>query len=210
MQVKQKLSDIANAIIGHGRIDAEQVKEIRLEIFSESRIIERMLEDGIVDRDEAELLFSINDALTEANYDDSWHDLFVEAITSHVLKDEISPGALDEEEARFILTRVQRDENIRPIELDLLINISASINSAPVFFQSFVLAALKEHVLRDGSIDERDARMIRGVLLGSGSSSGKTIDDAERDWLRGLDALTAQEKNHPSWNLLKLEAGLGA
>jgi hypothetical protein len=208
MRAQRKLSDIADAIINQGSIDAEQVKEIRLEIFSETRVIERMLDDGIVDRQEAEMLFSINDALSDGLYDDSWRDLFIDAITSHVLKDEISPGSMDEEEAQFILMKVQKDGKISPNGMDLLVNLSASVRSAPPFFHRFVLAALKDYVLRDGLIDEDDARMIRRVIFGSGSSSGKSIDDVERAWLRDIDNFTTQEKNHPSWSLLKLESGL--
>jgi hypothetical protein len=207
-QARRTLSDIADEVINQGSINADQVKEIRLEIFSETRVMERMLEDGIVDREEAELLFSINEILPEGLYDDSWHDLFVEAITSHVLKDEISPDSLDEEEARFILMKVQKGGNISPIEMDLLVNLSASVRSAPLFFQRFVLAALKDYVLRDGLIDERDARMIRTVILGPGSSSGKTIDEIEKAWLREIEDITPPEKNHPSWGMFKLEVGL--
>ena len=208
MQMRRKLSDMRDEIIRQGSVNADQVKDLRLEIFSETRVMERMLEDGIVDREEAEMLFSINDALSEGHYDEAWRDLFIEAITSHVLKDETSPDLLDEEEARFILTRVERDGKVNPIELDLLVNVSTSVRSAPPFFHSFVLAALKDYVLRDGLIDEHDARMIRSVLFGAGSSSGKSVDDLERAWLREIDNFPAQQGNHPSWSMLKLEAGL--
>ena len=207
MQMDRPLDDLANEIISAGRIDAEQVKEIRLRIFSETRILERMLDDGIVDRGEAETLFSINDALSAGQYDASWRDLFVEAITSHVLKDEISPSVLDEEEAQFILTGAQKDGKIDLVEIDLLINVSASVRSAPPFFHRFVLDALKGLVLQDGLVGEDDVRMIHSVSCGSGSSSGRSIDDMEKAWLHEIDDLTAQRKNHPSWSLLKLEVG---
>ena len=208
MQINRALEDLANKILSTGNIDAEQVKEIRLRIFSEARILERMLDDGLVDRDEAETLFSINDALSAGVYDASWRDLFVEAITSHVLKDEISPSVLDKEEAQFILAGVQNDGKVDAVEIDLLVNVSASVRSAPPFFHRFVLAALKDLVLLDGLVDEHDVRMIRSVICGSGSSSGQSIDDLEKAWLREIDDLTAQGKNHPSWSLLKHEVGL--
>ena len=207
MQMERALNDLANEIISAGRIDAEQVKEIRLKIFSETRILERMLDDGIVDRGEAETLFAINDALSAGQYDASWRDLFVEAVTSHVLKDEMSPGVLDEEEARFILKGVEKDGKIDPVEIDLLVNVSASVWSAPTFFHRFVLDALKGLVLQDSLVGEDDVRMIRRVICGSGSSSGRSIDDMEKAWLREIDDMTARKKNHPSWSLLKLEVG---
>lgn len=208
MQTDRALDDLANEIISAGSIDAEQVKKIRLRIFSETRILERMLDDGIVDRDEAETLFSINDALLAGQYDASWRDLFIEAITSHVLKDEISPGVLDDEEAQFILAGVQKDGKIDPVEIDLLVNVSASVTSAPAFFHRIVLDALKGLVLQDGLVGEDDVRMIRSVICGPGSSSGQSIDDLEKAWLREIDDVTARKKNHPSWSILKLEVGL--
>ena len=208
MQTDRALEVLADEIISAGTIDAEQVKEIRLRIFSETRILERMLDDGIIDRDEAETLFAINDALSTGTYDASWRDLFVEAITSHVLKDEISPGGLDEEEAQFILAGIQNDGKVDAVEIDLLVNVSASVTSAPPFFHRFVLAALKDLVLHDGLVGEQDVRMIRSVICGPGSSSGQSIDELEKAWLREIDDLTAQGKNHPLWSLLKLEVGL--
>ena len=207
-QARRTLSDIADEIINQGSINADQVKEIRLEIFSETRVMERMLMDEIIDREEAELLFSINDTLPDGLYDNSWHDLFVEAITSHVLKDEISPGSLDEEEAQFILMKVQKRGTLSRTDIDLLVNLCASVRNAPLFFYRFVLASLKDYVLQDGLINEHDARMIRSVILGPGSSSGKTIDEIEKAWLREIDNLVHKEKNHPSWGMLKLDVEL--
>jgi hypothetical protein len=208
MKLGQKLPDLVNEIIARKSIDHGQVKAIRLEIFSEARVIERMLEDGVVDRAEAEMLFSINGALSEGLYDESWCDLFVEAITSHVLKDEMSPGRLDEEEARYILMKIQKGGPVSSIEMDLLANVSASVTSSPPFFHEFVLDALKDYVLRDQVVSEGDTRLIRTIIFGPGSSSGQSIDERERAWLREIDGLTSRGKNHPSWNLLKLEAGL--
>lgn len=203
MLAVQKLADLADEIIGRKKIDADQIKALRREIFSEARVMERMLEDGVVDRLEAETLFSINDAIRETPYDAGWRDLFVEAITSHVLKDEISPDVLDEDEARFLLSRI-KDVDVSRVEMELLVNILAEVKSAPPFFREFTLAALKEHVLRDGLIDEHDARMIRSLIYGAGA--GKRPDDSLRAWLAEVDSLSSGEKNHPSWEALKLEA----
>ncbi|MBA3766196.1 MAG: hypothetical protein H0W99_04255 [Acidobacteria bacterium] len=206
VKLNQSLAELANEIIARREIDAHQVKLIRLQVFSESRILERMLEDGIIDENEAEILFAINDALSGGNYDPSWRDLFVEAITSHVLKDEISPGILDEKEAQFIVSRIKRNDGIGPVELELLVSISASVKSAPPSFQSFVLDALKTAVLRDHVVDVQDAQMIRRVIFGSGSSSGKVVDEMEKTFLRQVKEATAGSgKNHPSWDILQLE-----
>lgn len=206
IKTNQSLRELANEIISRREIDFEQVKMLRLYIFSEARIMDSMFEDGIVDRDEAETLFSINDAVSVGKYDPSWSELFVEAMTSHVLKDEMSPSRLDEEEAQFIISKIERDGRVDPVELDLLVNISASVTSAPERFHSFVLDALKDVVLLEGLVTERNAQRIRRVIYGPGSSSGKTVDDAEQRWLREIDEATGE--NHPSWNILKLELNI--
>lgn len=208
IKTSQSLADLANEIISSGQISSEQVKLLRLQIFSEARMLERMLEDDIVDRHEAETLFSINDAVSEEDSDPSWRELFVEGITSHVLKDEISPSTLDEEEAQFIISKTGNDGNVDAIELDLLVNLSASVTSSPPSFHSFVLGALKSAVIKEGLVDESNAHRIMRVIYGPGSSAGKTVDELEKSWLMEIDEATKRGANHPSWNILKLKLGV--
>ena len=112
----------------------------------------------MVDRDEAEMLFQINNAVSKGDHDQSWPDLLIEAITSHVLKDEMSAGELDEEEAKFVIDQIENDGEIDGTGLELLVNISASVKQAPESFQKFVRDAIEKKAVKAGTIDEKRAR----------------------------------------------------
>lgn len=206
--MNQSLDDLAQKIITEKAINADEVKLIRQHVFSEAKILERALEDGVVDRHEAETLFAINDAVTDGTSDESWPTLFIEALTSHVLKDEISPETLDTDEARFLVTMVVKDAKVDAAELELMVNVSASVKSAPPFFHQFVLTALKEAIIRDGVVDEHDVQMIRRVIFASGSSAGAALSALERELLFDIQRATRESDNHPSWSALQAEVNL--
>lgn len=192
----QPLSELAAAITADGVVDAEEVQKIRERIFA----------DQVIDREEADFLFTINDAVSEGNNDPGWQDLFVEALTTHVLKDEKSPDVLDDEEANYLMAKIQADKKVDATELALLVNLCASAKSTPDAFQTFVLSSLKAAVLEDGVIDEAEVQMIRKVIYGPGGSAGTAVSREEADFLFDLNDATSGKLNHPSWKELFVEA----
>jgi hypothetical protein len=192
----QSLTDFAAAITADGVVDAEEVAKIRERIFA----------DDVIDREEADFLFAINDAVSTGNNDAAWTALFVEALTSHVLRDETSPDVLDEAEAQYLMEKIQGDQQVDATELALLVNICASATSSPASFQAFVLSSVKTAVLTDGVIDEAEVEMIRKVVYGSGGGAGASVDRAEADFLFDLNEATSGKENHPAWKALFIEA----
>ncbi len=192
----QPLSDLANAIIADGIVDAEEVKKIR----------ERICADGVIDREEADFLFELNDAVSGHDNDPSWQELFVEAITSHVLEDEISPDVLDEDEAEYLISKIQADGKVDAAELALIVNIVSKAESAPESFDKFLLSALKTSILEDGIIDAQEVEMIRKVIYSSGGSGGESVSRLEADFLFDLNDATTGKANHESWKELFVEA----
>jgi len=190
------LNELAAEITADGVVDAEEVKKMK----------ERLYADNVIDREEADFLFTINDAVSGANNDPSWKELFVEALTTHVLKDETSPDVLDDGEASYLVEKIQGDKKVDANELALLVNIAASAKSTPENFQKFVLASLKDVILEDGVIDENEVAMIRKVVYGIGSGSGASVDRAEADFIFDLNDATTGKANHSSWKELFVEA----
>lgn len=190
------LNDLASDIIADGIVDAEEVKKIR----------ERLYADGIIDREEADFLFTINDAVSGANNDPSWKDFFVEAISNYVLKDEVSPNEIDEDEAQYLISKIQADENVDDIEMATLAHIIATAKSTPELFQKFVLSSLKDAILEDGIIDETEVQTIRMVIYGTGGGAGEGVDRAEADFIFDLNDAVSGKENHPSWLSLFVEA----
>jgi hypothetical protein len=87
--------------------------------------------DGVIDKEEAEFLFELNDAVSGKSNHDSWEALFVEAITSFVLDDEKSPGVVDDDEAKWLIEKIQGDGKIDGVEFSLLKNIISKAKQVP-------------------------------------------------------------------------------
>ena len=193
---EKTLEELTADILEDGVIDAEEVKLIR----------DRIYEDGIIDREEADFLFKLNDGASDANNDPSWKALFVEAITDHVLKDEISPDVLDDDETAYLIDKIKADGKVDDVELALLVNIVANAKECSDSFNAFVLESLKTAVLEDGIIDADEVETIKTVIYGTGSGEGEGVDRAEADFLFDLNDATSGKENASSWNDLFVEA----
>lgn len=110
-----KFKELKESILADGVIDEQEVKQLRKILYA----------DGIIDKEEAEFLFELNDAVSGKANHSSWETLFVEAITSFLLEDEKSPGVVDDDEAKWLLAKIQSDGKIDDVEAALLKNLKA-------------------------------------------------------------------------------------
>ncbi|MBT9140356.1 MAG: hypothetical protein DDT30_00932 [Dehalococcoidia bacterium] len=190
------LDKLAAEIVEDGIIDANEVQRIR----------ERIYADKIIDRQEADFLFKLNDAVSGANNDPSWKELFVEALTAHVLEDVQSPGVVDADEAAYLIEKIKADEKVDEVELALLVNITATAQKCHESLNAFVLEGLKASVLEDGIIDDDEVKIIKKVIYGTGGAAGARIDRTEADFLFDLNDATSGKNNSPAWKDLFVEA----
>jgi len=176
-------------------LDADTVKKLRTKIYK----------DGKIERNEAEELLKLNKDFSEEDNDPSWKSLFIEALTDHFLKDDVSPGEVDENEAAYIIDKIKAD-GIDDTELELLVNITANAKSCHGSFNSFVLESLRATILADGAIDDTETDMIRKVIYSAGGGGGSDIDQAEADFLFDINDSTSGADNSPAWKNLFVEA----
>ena len=115
------LKELKKSILADGVIDEQEVKQLREVLYA----------DGIIDKEEAEFLFELNDAVSGKDNHASWATLFVDAITSFLLEDETSPGEVDEEEAKWLIAKIQGDGKLDKIESALLQNLKAKAKKLP-------------------------------------------------------------------------------
>jgi uncharacterized membrane protein YebE (DUF533 family) len=115
------LSELKKAILADGTIDEAEVKQLREELYA----------DGKIDKEEAEFLFELNNAVSGKSNHPSWETLFVDAITGFLLEDETSPGEIDDEEAKWLLAKIQGDGEIDGIERALLNSLKAKAKALP-------------------------------------------------------------------------------
>lgn len=188
--------EFAADILEDGVIDAQEVDKIR----------QRIYEDGIIDREEADFLFKLNDGATGKDNDPAWKELFVQALSDHVLKDEESPGVVDQDEASYLIEKIEGDDKVDEAELALLVDVTVKATKCHESLNTFVLKALKDAILEDGIIDAKEIEMIKKVIYGAGGGAGEGIDRAEADFLFDLNDATSGKNNSPEWKDLFVEA----
>jgi hypothetical protein len=116
-----KLEDLKKSILQDGVIDADEVKTLKDVLYA----------DGVIDKDEAEFLFELNDAVSGKENDPGWEEFFVNAISDFLLEDESSPGEIDEEEAKWLLAKIQGDGQLDRTEKALLENLKKKSKNFP-------------------------------------------------------------------------------
>jgi len=106
--------EILDQIAADGIVDAAEVETLR----------QRLEEDWHIGQDEAELLFRINDAVSQSEeHAESWGEFFSEAIARYLVFDMNTPGEVDAGEARWLLARLNQDQQVCDVERKLLGNI---------------------------------------------------------------------------------------
>ena len=94
------LKELKKSILADGVIDEQEVKQLHDVLYA----------DGFIDKEEADFLFELNDAVSGKKNHSSWETFFIDAITDFLLEDETSPGEVDEEEANWLIDKVQQEE----------------------------------------------------------------------------------------------------
>lgn len=108
---KEKYSD--------GRFSKEDVIKLR----------EALYEDDGMTKEKGDILFDIKNTIGEAHLIEDFKVLFVEAITRLLLEDEISPGEIDDDEAKWLRAKMQSNGYRDKLDTRLLKNLkNRSIN----------------------------------------------------------------------------------
>jgi hypothetical protein len=194
--MSEKLEQLKTAILADGVIDGDEVRTISAAIY----------EDGKIDREEADFMFALNDAVSGKENHYSWKDLFVKAITDYVLKDDTSYGSVDDEEADYLIGKIQGDGKIDEIEQALLLKIVEKATETCDKFQEFLLVSFKNLILEDGVIDAAEVKTIKSIIYGAGGAGGAKVDVKEAEWLFELNDGVSGKANHESWKTLMVEA----
>ena len=115
------LNELKVDLLADGIIDAGEV----------ARLKEVLYEDGVIDKEEADFLFEINDAVTDKDNDPAWEAFFIQAIADFLLKDEVSPGEIDADEAAWLVEKIGADGQVDGTEKALLEKLQKEAKSFP-------------------------------------------------------------------------------
>lgn len=106
-------ADIKRKVINDGELKEEDVQLLHDALFDE---------EGMT-REKGELLFDLKDTISPEKQTDSFKQLFIEAITVLLLEDEVSPGEIDEAEAKWLRAKVQKKGYFDKTDRKLLDNL---------------------------------------------------------------------------------------
>lgn len=115
------LQEFKTQLLADGVIDAAEVAKLKEVLYA----------DGTIDKEEAEFLFDLNDAVTGKANDAAWEAFFVQAISDYLLKDEVSPGEIDANEAAWIVEKIGTDGQVDATEKAFLENLKQNAKSFP-------------------------------------------------------------------------------
>ena len=191
--------DVIEELAAKGRLTADDVLYLRRQVFP----------DGVVDRQEADVVFELDHAC--AVKDSSWTQFYVDALTDFYLWQSDPRGYMSEEQARELIDHVACDGRIaRTSELELLLNIVHWATWVPESLSLMALKAVRESVLDPQHacfggnrpptvISPADVAILRKVVYAPGSPGGFTVTRQEADLLYDLKIATDGEENAPAW-----------
>ena len=147
------LKEVIDGILADKIIEVSEVATLKTAIY----------EDGKVDKEEADALFELNDAISaddsEITFEndeakDAYQALFVEAITDFVLADEVSPGVVDADEAAYIIEKISGDGALDDAEQALLVSIKEKATSYDTSLEAFTSLVPAEEVVAEETTPE--------------------------------------------------------
>lgn len=179
------LQSLADQLASDERISADEALELRKAVFP----------DGVVSREEAEMLISL--AARVANSDPEWSHAFVEAMADHVMAAGEYPGHVDEATASWLTSRLGQ-EGPRETEVEAVLKVLERAESAPEYLATFARTRITV-LLAGNPIGAAETELVRRCLYASCGTGRTSVTDVEARWLFVLDAESDGRANDASW-----------
>lgn len=195
-------TDIIDAILARKSISATDVTWLRQEVFR----------DGVTDDKEAETVFRLNEECEDK--DESWNQLYVDALTDYFVWQTSPRGYVDDGHAQYLIRRLVRDNRIESqTELELLANIVHWADHCPPELAELVLMSVRESVLnpdeaaygkgrRPRVVDAADIELIKRAIYAPATAGGITVTRLEAEVMLDIDRGTDSAANDPAWKQL--------
>ena len=195
-----RFTEVARRAAEDGQVTVEELLEMRREGWG----------DGIITREEAEAIFTVNNVLTGTH--EEWVDFFVEAITEYVLNGTEPKRQCDDQEAKWLIDQVQHDGKVESMaELELLVRVIERAENVPDALKDFVLETIEREVLtgvgptRHGGdlsarhISAAECRILRRVIFASGGHGAAAVSRKDAEMLFRLKDETLEDENALVW-----------
>ena len=193
---------LAAAAASDGTISAEEILELRRTGWA----------DGTIGPDEAEALFSANDACTQPSHE--WCDFFVEALSTFIVQSVPPAGYIDDEMGDELIARIDCDGKLGTLaELELLVRVLEIANNAPDRLKAYALGQIEDAVLsgegptRHGElaakgINETECTLLRRLIFAPAGDCPAAVSQAEAEMLFRLKDAALYDVNAPEWEKL--------
>lgn len=201
------MSDVLTDVMKSKKITASQVLDLRRALYN----------DGVAEAGEVDRLFAMDEAATD--FDPSWTELFVEAVTDYIIEQVEPQGHISEENANWLIDRISRDGTVKTAsELEILAKVLEKAQSSPQRLVAFALGQVKKAVvegegplarggtLAKGVVSRDEAEFIRRILFAFGGDGNIAVTRDEAEVLFDINDASATAENDPAWNDLFVKA----
>jgi hypothetical protein len=193
------LSQALAALDGKAELTADDALALRQVIFAS---------DQAVGAREAEALFTLN--ANAGAVSQAWHDLFIEAITDFVVRQQTPVGYVDEARAEWLIGQVRARRRVRADVVEMLIHVLETADKTPAALDAFALGMVKAQLIakagRGKPIVRADVERVRRALYATGGESNIAVSRKEAEVLFDLnDALKGADVD-PAWGDLFMRA----
>lgn len=197
-----EFGNLAAEAAADGAISAAEVLELRRLGWA----------DGKMDPEEAEGLFTANDACLQPTPE--WCDFFVEALSNFIVRTVDPKGYVDDEMADELIARIDRDGRVGTMaELELLVQVCEVALNVPERLKAYVLRQIEDAVLhgdgltRHGALDKgginaAECVLLRRLIFAPASDRPAAVSRSEAEMLFRFKDHTLYEVNAPEWEKL--------
>jgi hypothetical protein len=187
-------NDPYNALLRHHQqtdatLDEQNVKALR----------ERIYADRKVDREEFGFVTDLNNAISERDNHHTWPALYTDTLCDYVLKDDQSPGEVDEREAMDLIMAMTDDGMVDWTETCALVHITDRAKKVHPALLTFTRSSLLRAICDDGVVDTDETDMLRRFIYGEGGDEGAHVSHSEMDLMCRVNDATIQGDNCPEW-----------
>lgn len=204
-----ELSDLVKRLVQAGQVGDGDVMALREAVWSEDAI-----SLGMIDA-----LFMVNDRC--APNSPAWIDFFIKAVEHALLHQTPPPGFLDEDGARWLRAKIDRNGNVASLgEIELLVAILEHAENAPDALKTYALAQIEAVVttgvgptrdagdVRANCVDEAEVQLLRRLIFAGGGEDAVIVGTQEADMLFRIKDATLHGRNAPGWLALFVQ-GVG-
>lgn len=169
------------------------------------KAVNHAYKDGVINREEAELLLEVNALLERADVvDGDWEQRFVEVMKDHLLTfGDDANGYITDEESGWLIAQLGRSaDGITAGEIDMLIYVLRYAASAPTELGRFAVKSACDRIIKVGKAVPEDVERVRLSIFSAAGEGGNWVSAYEAECLFQVNDAIARSANCKTWSEL--------